>query len=38
MNRNYINEMNLEKVKKYERPFVITFVALPDSEKTEIVR
>ena len=29
MNRDFINEMNLEEVKKYERPFVITFVALP---------
>ena len=38
MNRDFINEMNLEEVKKYERPFVITFVALPGSGKTEIAR
>ncbi len=38
MSRDFINEMNLEEVKKYERPFVITFVALPGSGKTEIAR
>ena len=38
MNRDFINEMNLEEVKKYERPFVITFVALPGSGKTEMAR
>lgn len=38
MDKNFIAEMNLAGLKEYRKPFIITFVALPGSEKTNIAR
>lgn len=38
MDKDFINEINLEDVVKYDKPFVVTFVALPGSLKTTVAR
>lgn len=38
MERDFVSEMNFENVNNYNKPFVITFISMPGSGKTDIAR
>ena len=38
MEKDFVNEMNFDLVKKYSKPFVITFIGLPGCGKTQLAR